>query len=526
MSKKNRLFEKFPPVTTSKWMEKIRSDLKGADFNSKMIWKTGEGFDAMPFYRRHDLEKLRYIDSVPGSFPYIRGNRDKGNSWRIRQDIIVKDYLSANRKALDLLTNGVDSLGFIISDPGSVNNDNLNILLKGIAPGSTELNFYPFGRAKELMSCFDNYLKQAGTDKQKVTGAIEADPLTRLMLNGTLCIPVEQGFDYLAEVSSMTLSFPQFRAIHLNGAAFRNSGGNIVQELAFSVSAGKEYLVRLEKRGIPPELGASKMRFSFSTGSDYFLEIAKLRAARFIWAAVMDKLAPGKHDASGMIIHCVTRRLNKTGDDPYINILRTQTEAMSAILGGTDSLTVEPFDLTPGTENKFSERIARNQQLILKEESYFDKVADPAGGSYYIENLTYLIADAAWKLFLEIENNGGFLKSLIDGFVAGKINDTEENSGTGAKNNKNRIGRKFTDVGQFAEIKCTKYTYNDLDAFEYRKAGFSPPGTNENEMKNWITAEGIPVKPVYYPNDIEGIEHLEYAAGIPPFSGVPIQACI
>jgi methylmalonyl-CoA mutase len=250
------------------------------------------------------------------------------------------------------------------------------------------------------------------------------------MINGTLCIPPEEGFDYLASVVKSSSSLPHFRTININASNFNNAGADIVQELAFGISMGSEYLAQLTQRGIKSPVAASKIRFSFGTGSNYFQEIAKLRAARLIWSVVTNGFDPGQSENIKMDIHCVTSEWNKTVYDPYVNMLRTQTEAMSAILGGTDSLTLEPFDIVFRHPDEFSERIARNQQLILKEEAYFDKVADPAAGSYYIENLTTLIAENAWKLFLEVEDKGGFLACLKSGYIQDRLSE----SGTKRRN--------------------------------------------------------------------------------------------
>ena len=424
MIKKEKLFEQFPSVSTEEWMDKITADLKGADFNKKLVWKTSEGLEVMPFYRQQDIENLKYIDSFPGDFPYLRGNRIENNNWRIRQNLTVTDYFTANEKALEILMRGIDSLGFFISDPEMISEKKFDILLKNIVPEAVELNFLSNGKAKEIVDFFLKHINKIKADPQKISGAIETDPLSSLMLNGTLCIPVEKGFDYLADVEKLTTDLPLFRAIHLNASNFGNAGADLVQELAFGISMGAEYISQLGERGIGADIASSKIRFSFGTGSNYFPEIAKLRAARLLWSVVMNGFVPGKKNPARMEIHCVTSKWNKTLYDPYVNILRTQTEAMAAILGGADSLTVEPFDAVFREPDEFSERIARNQQLILKEESYFDKVADPAAGSYYIENLTSLIADKAWRLFLEIETNGGFLESLKKGFVQGKIKES------------------------------------------------------------------------------------------------------
>ena len=421
MAKYEKLFDQFPPVTTKEWLDRINADLKGADFNKKLIWKTNEGFDVKPFYRQEDLEQLPYIDTLPGQFPYIRGTKDSKNDWLVRQNIIVSDYHNANEKALSILMRGVESLGFNIQDPESVNEENFEILLKDIHPEAVELNFQCNGKAKEIINILSGYLKRRGSNLDNVRGAFEADPLSRLMINGTLCIPPEQGFDYLAGVVKDASLLPLFRLVNINASNFRNAGGNIVQELAFGMSMGCEYLSQLTERGIDIREATRRIRFSFGTGSSYFQEIAKLRAARLLWSAVVNGFDPSRAASHKMEIHSVTGEWNKTVYDPYVNMLRTQTEAMSAVLGGTDSLTVGPFDTVFRSADEFSERIARNQQLILREEAYFDKVTDPSAGSYYIENLTNLLADEAWKMFLEVEEKGGFLACLKEGFIQEKL---------------------------------------------------------------------------------------------------------
>jgi methylmalonyl-CoA mutase len=424
MTQKEKLFDQFPPVTTKEWMDKINSDLKGADFNKKLVWRTNEGFDVKPFYRMEDTDQLPYINTLPGEFPYLRGTKTENNDWLVRQNIEVTRYSDANRIALSILMKGIDSLGFIITDPESVTETNFNLLLERIFLGGVEINFSSNGKGREIVDLFVRYVEKSNSVPGMIRGAFEADPLSRLMLNGTLCIPPEDGFDYLASVVKASEPLPQFRVININASNFNNAGADIVQDLAFSLSMGCEYMSQLTRRGIEAGIAASKIRFSFGIGSNYFPEIARLRAARLLWSAVIKGFLPEKAGDIRMDIHCVTSKWNKTVYDPYVNLLRTQTEAMSAILGGTDSLTVEPFDTVFRNPDEFSERIARNQQLILKEEAYFDKVADPAAGSYYIENLTNLIADSAWKLFIEIEDKGGFLACLKSGFIQGKLTES------------------------------------------------------------------------------------------------------
>ena len=424
MVKKEKLFDQFPPVTTEEWMDKIRTDLKGEDFNKRLVWSTYEGFEVKPFYRMEDVENLEYINTLPGEFPYVRGTKIRNNNWLIRQNIEVTNYSEANRKALAILMKGIDSLGFIITDPESIDKKNFDLLLERIFLGGVEINISSNGKAKEILDLIINYVRKSRSDPDEFRGAIEADPLSRLMVNGTLCIPPEEGLDYLASLIKSSASLPHLRMININASIFNNAGADIVQELAFGISMGSEYLAQMTERRISADIAASKIGFCFGTGSNYFPEIAKLRAARLLWSVVINGFHPVNINKIRMNVHCVTSKWNKTVYDPYVNLLRTQTEAMSAILGGADSLTVEPFDIVFRNPDEFSERIARNQQLILKEEAYFDKVADPAAGSYYIENLTNLISENAWKLFLEIEEKGGFLACLKSGFIQNTLSES------------------------------------------------------------------------------------------------------
>jgi methylmalonyl-CoA mutase len=421
MSKKARLFEQFPPVSTEKWMEKINADLKGADFSRKLVWKTKEGFEVMPFYRQENTENLNFINALPGEFPFVRGTRTENNEWFIRQDIRVSDYVMANKRALDLLMKGVTSLGFTIENPDTITAENIALLLKDIHTDCVELNFSTEGKAKELLAALRSAVKATGTDTRKIYGCVGAEPLTRLTANGKLCVSLDEGLDYLASLTKEASDFPGLRTVQVTGSQFSNAGTGVVMELGYSLALGNEYMSALTSRGITPAEAASRIKFSFGTGSDFFPECAKLRAARLLWAMIVKGYKPGNETCEVMKIHSVTTRWNKTVFDPYVNMLRTQTEAMSAVVGGADSITVEPFDVVFANPDEFSERIARNQQLLLLEESHLGKVADPGAGSYYIENLTGLIEEHAWKLFVEIEDGGGFLEAIKKGTIQKSI---------------------------------------------------------------------------------------------------------
>lgn len=420
------MFSEFPPVSTGEWEALIQKDLKGADYEKKLVWQTEEGFKVKPYYRRENLEGLEYLDELPGEFPFVRGNKKRSNNWYIRQDIMVDDIKKANEKALDILMKGVDSLGFILENKEYTAED-LDNLMKNIFAEIVEVNFScPPGIALRIMQFHQELIKRYNRDFQKIHGSIDFDPMGYLVLKGNFYQSFDKSLTTARNLIDIAAHFPHFTVLQVNGANFRNAGSTILQELAFSLASGAEYLTHLTDTGVSIDQAAPNIKFTFGTGSNYFMEIAKVRAARLLWAAIVKAYGPSNNDVARMNIHAVTLDWNKTVYDPYVNMLRTTTEAMSSIISGIDSLTVKPFDSVFETPTEFSERIARNQQLLLKEESYFDKIADPAAGSYYIENLTESIAHEAWKLFLEVESMGGFIHAFKQGFIQEKVREAAD----------------------------------------------------------------------------------------------------
>jgi methylmalonyl-CoA mutase len=237
---------------------------------------------------------------------------------------------------------------------------------------------------------------------------------------------MEEDFESCRRMINQTANLPNFTVITVNGRNFHHAGASIVQELAFSLAAGAEYLTQLTERGLSVDHVAPAMRFNFSVGSDYFMEIAKIRAARQLWASIVKAYGPSSDEISKMSIHTETASWNITVYDPYVNMLRSTTESMSAVLAGVDSHIVKPFDSAFSAPDEFSERIARNQQLLLKEEAYLDKVVDPAAGSYYIENLTASLLEEAWKCFLEVEEKGGYIEAVKTGFIQDTVKKNAE----------------------------------------------------------------------------------------------------
>ncbi|MBW8331938.1 MAG: methylmalonyl-CoA mutase small subunit [Prolixibacteraceae bacterium] len=417
--KYNKLFNEFPPVSTQQWMDKVTADLKGADFNRRLVWKTNEGIDVQPFYREEDLEKLDYLNSLPGEFPFVRGNKKIGNDWLVRQSIQVKDLAEANKKALTYLMKGVNSLAFVF-DGSELTVTDLSVLLKDISLDAVEVNFVGCC-SRKVSEAFTEFVKQGGWDPKSIRASVEYDPFGKFALTGKFTKGLDHINQNAGKMIQNTAELTKFKTLAVNGKNFGNAGSSIVQELAYSLAQGAEYLTVLTEQGLTIDSVAKKMKFNLSISANYFLEIAKLRAARLLWAQIVKAYKPECECSCKMTIHSETGSWNKTVYDPYVNALRTQTEAMSASLGGVDSMTILPLNAIFEDSTEFSDRIARNQQLLLKEESNFDKIADPGAGSYYIEELTASIADQAWKLFLEVQEKGGFMAALREGFIQAEI---------------------------------------------------------------------------------------------------------
>ena len=428
------LFQEFPSVSTETWESQIRTDLKGKDYDKTLIWSTNEGIKVRPYYRDENLSGLEFVDTLPGQYPYVRGNHKTGNNWLVRQEIDVADLAEANRKALEVLSKGVTSIGFVFKTCQEINVGDLKVLCNGIDLEKTEVNFVMTCKNPPLVRNLVAFLKEQKTDPVNVKGSVNLDPVGVFTVKGKFCSSESEAFIRAKDVVETAADYLGIQIIGVNGRNFNNAGASIVQELGFSLAMGAEYLTRLTDLGLDAGKVAPRIRFNFGVGGNYFMEIAKLRSARMLWAKIVQAYQPkcecnNKSSegyclcASKMHIHSETSVWNKTIYDSYVNLLRTQTEAMSATLGGTDSLTINPFDAVYEQPTEIAERIARNQQAILKEEAHFDKIADPAAGSYYIESLTAAVAEQAWKIFLEIQEKGGFIAAFREGFVQSQVNE-------------------------------------------------------------------------------------------------------
>lgn len=492
---KQLLFTEFPPVTTEQWESKITADLKGQDYEKALVWRTAEGFNVRPYYRQEDLERLKFLEVLPGGFPFARGNKKGGNEWLIRQDIFVRDYAEANKKALELLNKGVNSLGFYFDCCTDVSEADLAVLLKDICLEACEVNFVcPCAKCNNA----ENFVKVASKGKgnlKNIQASSSVDPIGTLMLKGKFEEGNEESaFANLKSLVEKTSVLPKFRVIGVNGKHFGNSGSTLVQELAFSLAMGAEYLTRLTDAGLKVDEVAKNIKFNLSISNNYFFEIAKLRAARLLWAQVVEAYKPECDCAAQMMIHSETGQFNKTIYDPNVNMLRTQTEAMSAALGGADSITVLPFDAMFKTPGEFSERIARNQQILLKEESHLDKIVDPAAGSYYIENLTASIAAEAWKLFLEVQDLGGFIAAFRSGFVQAKVNESK------AKRMQNIAQRRENILGTNQFPNFTESIDTELDEVLFQPFDFTEDGAEVETLKP--SRGAMPFEALRYKTDV------------------------
>jgi methylmalonyl-CoA mutase len=423
-----KLFTEFPEVSTQTWEEVIIKDLKGADYEKKLVWRTVEGFNVRPYYRSEDLKNLKHVSYAPGQFPFVRGTK-KDNNWKIRQDFCTKNVNEANKKSLDVLMKGVDSIGFKIDGKKGISQNDFDTLLHNICLNAVEINFTGgCCKTPEIVKMLVEKTKTFNPDE--IYGSIDYSPLSRLTLCGGFCNSEENDLELLKDSVVAARPLPNFRTIGVNGYIFHNSGSTIVQELAFALAMGNEYLAKLTDLGLSADDVAKNIKFTFAVSSNYFMEIAKFRAARMLWACIVKAYEGTTECAQKMYIHAKTSAWLQTVYDPYVNMLRGTTESMSAAIAGVDSLEVLPFNKPFEQPTEFSNRIAHNVQIILKEESYFDKVVDPAAGSYYVEKLTSLIADEAWKLFKAIEEKGGYVEAFKSGFIQEQVKTSAQKHNT------------------------------------------------------------------------------------------------
>ena len=358
---------------------------------------------------------------MPGKFPFIRGNKENDNNWEIRQDIFEKNLLRINEIARDISEKGVDGIGVDFS--GVLDYEDLQLVLEGIDLENVAIHITHSVSYSALFHDLIRYADSKSFDITKIRGSLNFDPIGYLVTNGDFWMDFEDNLQEAATLIKHADLLPGFKVLTINGQNFHNAGSTITEELGYSLAMANEYLSGLTSLGFSIDDIAQKMQFSFAIGSNYFMEIARLRAARLLWSKVVEQYVPENVESMQMYINATSSKWNKTLYDPNVNMLRSTTEAMSAAIGGADSVQVDPYDVSFRIPDEFSMRIARNQQIILKEETWLNKVADISAGSYYIENLTNSIAEFSWKIFKEIEENEGFISCFKSGSIQDQIED-------------------------------------------------------------------------------------------------------
>ena len=389
------LFDKFNAISAKAWKQKIQYDLRGADYNDSLVWESPESIHVKPFYHVDDFQDIDFD-----------GLQNTG-SWSIVEEIFVAEATKANKKALDCLGRGAEGLVFIIA----IEDIELEVLLAGIDLAKVTIYFNMHFLSETFVKKIHDLMKESTS---KIY--LNIDIIGNFARSGNWFSGNEKDFSALNQILEHNLCA---NTVTVDASLYQNAGANMVQQLAYALGHANEYLNYFEAKG---GVRLQQMTFKISVGGNYFFEIAKIRALRLLWKTLADeyKAKPDCH-----IIATPSKR-NKTLYDYNVNMLRTTTECMSAVLGGADAICNLRYDAIYHKNNEFGERIARNQLLVLKEEGYFDKVNNPADGTYYIESLTKQLAEKALKLFKNVEGSGGFLKQLKNHTVQKKIKESAQ----------------------------------------------------------------------------------------------------
>lgn len=389
LDNKNQLFNEFEAVSSKEWKQKIQFELKGADYNDTLVWESLEGIKVKPFYHQDELENTINVKTEVSNF-------------KILQDIFVFDVEKSNKKAKNAIERGAESIRFTIE------NENVNIedLMNNLPTENTSYFF----NLKFLSLDFIQKIADFSKEKNTIV-FLQTDPIGQLTKDGNWFKNLDQDFEILNKIDELNIA----SSITIQSNIYQNAGANMTQQLAYTLAHVNEYFNRITAIKKP-------IVIDVAVGTNYFFEIAKLRALRILFNTLA---AEYNHNFDCHIVATPTKR-NKTLYDYNVNMLRTTTECMSAILGGANTISNLPYDALYHKTNEFGDRISRNQLLVLKNESYFDKVDNPADGAYYIETLTNQLAEKALDLFKKIESKGGFITLLIEGTIQRKINESAQ----------------------------------------------------------------------------------------------------
>ncbi|MTI32109.1 methylmalonyl-CoA mutase subunit beta [Xanthovirga aplysinae] len=412
------LFSSFKPVNYQQWKDKVTLDLKGADFDKKLLWKTPEGFIQRPYYTQEDLQPLDYLEAFHAQWGREEIPGQGLRSWSNVQTITVEDEEKANKEAIDALMQGAEGICFQVNAPVS-----LQVLLQGIQLEYCQLSFHAQENGLQLLKSYFSYVHEQNVDFKSLKGFLNVDVLTQWITKGDLD---ENAWEHLKEAVVIGDQAPHFFPIMVNSHPFHDSGANVVQELAFTLGMAVAYLDHLTERGVKPEVVIRNMAFNMAVGNSYFMEIAKLKAFRLLFFQVAQAYGLKDYNLGDLFIHVVSGEWDQTLYDTQVNMLRNTTTAMAAIIGGCNSLSLSAHDAVFKNSTKRAKRIARNVSTILKEESYLDKVVDPAAGATYIERLSDSLVKHAWELFQKTEGEGGFIQSFKNGLVQQQIDNSKK----------------------------------------------------------------------------------------------------
>jgi len=418
-------FPEFTPPTYAEWKEEAIASLKGAPFDKKLLTKTYEGITLEPLYTAEHAAAFGAKSGLPGADGYLRGASAGGYSakpWLIAQKSDALSPKKANAQLREGLSKGATAICF---DPRYYPEltclYDFKMLFEGIDIDKYPLQAHCGASAAPTLGLLAAYAGQAGIDPAAVSGVIGADPLGTLARKGEICASIECYYDQMALCLRWAAEkMPQLKTIFVQGAVYHEGGASAVDELAAMFAAAIAYLDALSERGFSVDEIASQMAFSFPLGANFFMEIAKLRAARLIWAQIIAAYS-GSEQAAKLDARAVTSRFTATVYDPYVNILRATTQAFSGVVGGVGALTVEPFDAAIRKSDEQSRRIARNIQVMMQNEFHLTAPVDPAGGSWFVETLTGQVAEAAWGKLQGIEEEGGLLAALKSGSLQTSI---------------------------------------------------------------------------------------------------------
>ncbi len=414
--RQDNLFSEFEAVPVSSWIEALSKELKGRDYREVLTWETEDGIRLDPFYTSYTPDG----SDIPAAFPYKRGKNAAGNEWEINEEIsLAQGVEQANKEALAALEAGATSLTF----SGKLKAyEELEKLLDGVLIAYIEICFSGT-EAVVLLEWLENYARKQEIDPRNLRGSVHEDPLGQLALSGKWpAAGSDTGKLLLPTARQAIKSVSLFQAFTVDATLYARCGATPVQELAFALLQGHEYVYRLVNAGITIDEAAALIRFRFASGTDFYAETAKLRAFRVLWATVLKPYSPAHTCSHNAYIESETSDFYRSPVDQHTNILRATTSAMAAVLGGCNTLKILPFEVGHEPASAFSRRIARNIQLILRDEAHLDKIADPAGGAYFIEHLTAELVKQAWKKFQSAEQEGGFLPYL----ESGKLRDELE----------------------------------------------------------------------------------------------------